>query len=75
MISSGKSKIIFTNGKIIQGPEVADHAIGLILSFTRNLYKISKNIKIVKNRKTNRIKRQKSFSNWLRRNESVLQKD
>ena len=38
-----KSKIIFTNGKIIQGPEVADHALGLILSFTRNLYQISKN--------------------------------
>lgn len=38
-----KSSIIFTNGKIIQGPEVADHALGLILSFTRNLYQISKN--------------------------------
>jgi phosphoglycerate dehydrogenase-like enzyme len=38
------SKIIFTNGRVIQGPEVADHALGLILSFTRNLYQISKNI-------------------------------
>ncbi len=43
-----KSKIIFTNGKIIQGPEVADHALGLILSFTRNLYKISKNVDSLK---------------------------
>ena len=32
-----KSKIILTNGKIIQGPEVADHAIALILYFNRNL--------------------------------------
>ena len=43
-----KSKIIFTNGKIIQGPEVADHALGLILSFTRNLYPISQNINLSK---------------------------
>ena len=32
-----KSNIIFTNGKILQGPEVADHAIGLLLSLTRNI--------------------------------------
>lgn len=32
-----KSNIIFTNGKIIQGPEVADHALGLLLTLTRNL--------------------------------------
>ena len=32
-----KSKIKLTNGKIIQGPEVADHAISLILYFNRNL--------------------------------------
>ena len=43
-----KSKIIFTNGKIIQGPEVADHALGLILSFTRNLYPIYQNISLSK---------------------------
>ncbi len=30
------SKITFTNGKIIQGPEVADHAMALLLYFTRN---------------------------------------
>lgn len=38
-----KSKIILTNGKIIQGPEVADHAIGLILSITRNISLHQKN--------------------------------
>ena len=32
-----KSKIQFTNGKIIQGPEVAEHAISLMLYFNRNL--------------------------------------
>ena len=32
------SNIIFTNGKIIQGPEVADHAVGLLLSITRNIH-------------------------------------
>lgn len=32
-----KSKIILTNGRIIQGPELADHTISLILYFTRNL--------------------------------------
>lgn len=33
-----KSKIALTNGKIIQGPSVADHAIGLLLAITRNLH-------------------------------------
>ena len=37
-----KSKTILTNGKIIQGPEVADHAVALILGFTRNLFLIAK---------------------------------
>ena len=32
-----KSKILFTNGKILQGPEVADHAVSLLLSLTRNI--------------------------------------
>ena len=40
-----KSNTTFTNGKIIQGPEVADHAVGLILSFSRNLYFVAKKIK------------------------------
>ncbi len=35
-----QSDITFTNGKIIQGPEVADHALALLLSFTRNLHLI-----------------------------------
>lgn len=32
-----KSKVTFTNGKILQGPSVSDHAIGILLTFTRNL--------------------------------------
>lgn len=32
------SDIKFTNGRILQGPEIADHAIGLILSISRNIY-------------------------------------
>ncbi len=36
------SKIIFTNGKILQGPEVADHALALLLSLSRNLKAFSK---------------------------------
>ena len=43
-----KSRILFTNGKIIQGPEVADHAVGLILGFTRNLFLIAKSQPILK---------------------------
>ncbi len=31
------SKIELTNGKIIQGPEVSEHAIGLLLSISRNI--------------------------------------
>ena len=31
------SDIIFTNGKLIQGPECADHAVALLLSLTRNI--------------------------------------
>lgn len=37
------SKIILTNGKIVQGPEVSDHAIALILSISRNLNYVLKN--------------------------------
>tara|TARA_B100000029_G_C17566682_1_gene955293 strand:- start:1087 stop:2058 length:972 start_codon:yes stop_codon:yes gene_type:complete len=32
-----KSKIPFTNGKILQGPEVADHALALLLALSRNI--------------------------------------
>ena len=41
-----KSNIIFTNGKILQGPSMADHAIGILLGFTRNLFLNYKNIKL-----------------------------
>jgi phosphoglycerate dehydrogenase-like enzyme len=37
------SDITFTNGRIIQGPEVADHALALLLSITRNLHLILRN--------------------------------
>jgi phosphoglycerate dehydrogenase-like enzyme len=36
------SDIVFTNGKIIQGPECADHAIALLLSLTRNIVRTLK---------------------------------
>jgi D-2-hydroxyacid dehydrogenase (NADP+) len=32
------SNIVFTNGKILQGPEIADHTAGLLLCITRNLH-------------------------------------
>ena len=37
------SKCIITHGKIIQGPQVADHAMALLLSLTRNINLIIKN--------------------------------
>lgn len=33
------SPVVLTNCKIIQGPEIADHAMALLLSLTRDLYK------------------------------------
>jgi len=36
-------KCKLTTGKIIQGPQVADHAMGLLLSLTRNINLIIKN--------------------------------
>jgi phosphoglycerate dehydrogenase-like enzyme len=33
-----ESRFTMTNGKIIQGPEVADHAFALLLALTRNLH-------------------------------------
>ncbi|MDA2928153.1 D-2-hydroxyacid dehydrogenase [Acidobacteria bacterium AH-259-G07] len=33
------SDIVLTNAKIIQGPEIADHAMGLLLSMTRSLHR------------------------------------
>lgn len=32
------SGLVLTNGRIIQGPEVADHAVALLLAITRNLH-------------------------------------
>ena len=46
-----KSKVTFTNGKILQGPSVSDHAIGILLTFTRNL-----NHQFIK-KKSDKIKR------------------
>ena len=46
-----KTNIVFTNGKILQGPEVADHAVGLLLTISRNIHYYYKNYKI------NKIKR------------------
>ena len=39
-----KSEIILTNGKVLQGIEIADHAIGLLLAFSRNIYQHVKKI-------------------------------
>jgi phosphoglycerate dehydrogenase-like enzyme len=36
------SGILFTNGRIIQGPEVADHALALILALSRNIGRMLK---------------------------------
>jgi len=33
-----ESDVVFTNGKVIQGPEVSDHAIALLLALTRNIH-------------------------------------
>ena len=41
---------MFTNGKILQGPEIADHALGLILTFSRNLHLYIKKHKAIKER-------------------------
>ena len=38
-----KSSIIFTNGKIIQGPHVADHALALLLTLTRTIHHTLRN--------------------------------
>jgi len=43
-----KSRVLFTNGKIIQGPSVSDHAVAILLAFTRNLNGQIKNLKYEK---------------------------
>jgi len=39
------SSVMLTNGKIIQGPEISDHAFALLLSLTRNMYRAIPNMK------------------------------
>ncbi len=41
-----KSDVTFTNGKILQGPSMADHAIGILLGFSRNLFLNYNNINL-----------------------------
>lgn len=38
------SDVMLTNGKIIQGPEISDHAFALLLALTRNMYKAIPNM-------------------------------
>src|SRR3954447_7419028 len=37
------SNITLTNNKIVQGPEIADHALAMLLMLSRNLYVLYKN--------------------------------
>lgn len=37
------SKITLTNNKIVQGPEIADHALAMLLMLSRNLYALYRN--------------------------------
>src|SRR3954451_23823699 len=38
-----QSSIILTNNKIVQGPEIADHALAMLLMLSRNLYTLYRN--------------------------------
>lgn len=38
-----RSSIILTNNKIVQGPEIADHALAMLLMLSRNLYILYRN--------------------------------
>jgi phosphoglycerate dehydrogenase-like enzyme len=38
-----RSDIILTNNKVVQGPEIADHALAMLLMLSRNLYVLYKN--------------------------------
>ncbi|MBV9082768.1 MAG: D-2-hydroxyacid dehydrogenase [Acidobacteriaceae bacterium] len=38
-----QSSIVLTNNKIVQGPEIADHAMALLLMLSRNLYVLYRN--------------------------------
>jgi phosphoglycerate dehydrogenase-like enzyme len=37
------SNVVLTNAKIIQGPNIADHALAMLLSLTRDLYRVIPN--------------------------------
>jgi D-2-hydroxyacid dehydrogenase (NADP+) len=39
------SNITLTNNKVVQGPEIADHALAMLLMISRNLYKLYQNDK------------------------------
>jgi D-2-hydroxyacid dehydrogenase (NADP+) len=39
------SNITLTNNKVVQGPEIADHALAMLLMLSRNLYKLYANDK------------------------------
>jgi phosphoglycerate dehydrogenase-like enzyme len=56
-----QSDIKFTNGKILQGPEVADHALGLILALTRNLKFDIKSINFAKNKRPLELLKKKAL--------------
>jgi phosphoglycerate dehydrogenase-like enzyme len=45
------SNVMLTNGKIIQGPEIADHAFALLLALTRNMNRAIPNMKKEESRK------------------------
>lgn len=38
-----KSNVILTNNKIVQGPEIADHALAMLLMLSRELYRLYSN--------------------------------
>lgn len=38
-----QSNIVLTNNKIVQGPEIADHALAMLLMLSRNLYALYRN--------------------------------
>lgn len=38
-----RSNIILTNNKVVQGPEIADHALAMLLMLSRNLYSLYRN--------------------------------
>lgn len=39
-----ESNVVLTNGRVIQGPEVADHALALLLTLTRNIHYVLRGV-------------------------------